>query len=92
MQQRSPCRSSGGNGSSEAGRHLPTDHPGSQIAGFPQGKAPLDQIKKQYKSNVREEMVQHQLPEFFRTALIEQKIDPVAQPQITHLQLREGLP
>ena len=62
----------------------------AKISGFRKGKAPLDVIKKQYKSNVREEMVQHQLPEFFRTALIDNKIDPVAQPQITHLQFEEG--
>ena len=64
----------------------------AKLPGFRKGKAPLDVIKKQYKSNVREEMVQHQLPEFFRTALIDNKIDPVAQPQITHLQFEEGAP
>ncbi len=37
-------------------------------------------------------MVHHELPEFFRTALIDQKIDPVSQPQITHLQFEEGSP
>ncbi len=64
----------------------------AKIAGFRKGKVPLDVIKKQYKSAAREEMVQHQLPDFFRTVLIEQKIDPVAQPQITHLQFDEGSP
>jgi trigger factor len=29
---------------------------------------------------------------FFATVLIEQKIEPVAQPQITHLQFDEGTP
>jgi len=64
----------------------------AKIPGFRKGKVPLNVIKKQYKSAAREEMVQHQLPEFFRTVLIEQKIDPVAQPQITHLQFDEGTP
>jgi trigger factor len=64
----------------------------AKLAGFRKGKAPLDVIKKQYKSAVREEVVHHELPEFFRTALIDQKIDPVAQPQITHLQFEEGSP
>ncbi len=64
----------------------------AKIPGFRKGKVPLDVIRKQYKSAAREEMVQHQLPEFFRTVLIEQKIDPVAQPQITHLQFDEGTP
>jgi len=64
----------------------------AKIPGFRKGKAPLDVIKKQYKSAVREELVHQELPEFFRTALIDQKIDPVAQPQITHLQFEEGSP
>lgn len=64
----------------------------AKIPGFRKGKVPLDVIKKQYKAAAREEMVQNQLPEFFRTVLIEQKIDPVAQPQITHLQFDEGTP
>jgi trigger factor len=64
----------------------------AKIPGFRKGKVPLEVIRKQYKSAAREEMVQHQLPEFFRTVLIEQKIDPVAQPQITHLQFDEGTP
>jgi trigger factor len=64
----------------------------AKIPGFRKGKVPLEVIKKQYKSAAREEMVQHQLPEFFRSVLIEQKIDPVAQPQITHLQFDEGTP
>lgn len=64
----------------------------AKIPGFRKGKAPLDVIKKQYKSAVREEVVHHELPEFFRAALIDQKIDPVSQPQITHLQFEEGSP
>jgi trigger factor len=64
----------------------------AKIPGFRKGKVPLDVIRKQYKSAAREEMVHRRLPEFFRTVLIEQKIDPVAQPQITHLQFEEGTP
>ncbi len=64
----------------------------AKLPGFRKGKAPLNAIKKQYKSNVRDEMVQHELPEFFRTVLIDQKIDPVTRPQITHLQFEEGSP
>lgn len=64
----------------------------AKLPGFRKGKAPLSAIKKQYKSAVREEMVHHELPEIFRGVLIDQKIDPVAQPQITHLQFEEGAP
>ena len=64
----------------------------AKLPGFRKGKAPLSELKKQYKSAVREQMVHHELPEIFRTILIEKKIDPVAQPQITHLQFEEGAP
>jgi len=64
----------------------------AKLPGFRKGKAPLAAIKKQYKEAVREEILHHELPEFFRTALVDQKIDPVAQPQISHLQFEEGAP
>lgn len=64
----------------------------AKLPGFRKGKVPLDMIKKQYKSAVREEIVHHELPEFFREALVGQKIDPVAQPQITKLEFEEGEP
>ncbi|HVZ81252.1 MAG TPA: trigger factor [bacterium] len=62
----------------------------AKMPGFRKGKAPLSELKKQYKSAVREEMVHHELPEIFRTILVDKKIEPVAQPQITHLQFEEG--
>lgn len=64
----------------------------AKLPGFRKGKASMDVIKKQYKSAVREEIVHHELPEFFRTILIEQKIDPVGQPRISDLQFEEGAP
>ena len=64
----------------------------AKLPGFRKGKVPLDMIKKQYKSAVRDEIVHHELPEFFREALVGHKIDPVAQPQITKLEFEEGEP
>jgi len=64
----------------------------AKLPGFRKGKAPLSAIKKQYKEAVREQILQHELPEFFRTALVDEKIEPVAQPQISHLQFEEGAP
>ena len=64
----------------------------AKLPGFRKGKVPLNVIKKKYKSNVREEIIQHQLPEYLREALVERKIDPVAQPRVTHLQFEEGSP
>jgi len=62
----------------------------AKVPGFRKGKVPLEILKKEYKTLVREEMVRNELPEFFRSVLIERKIHPVAQPQITHLQFEEG--
>jgi trigger factor len=64
----------------------------AKLPGFRKGKVPISVIKKEYKSNVREEMIQHQLPDYLREALIDQKINPVTQPRITHLQFEEGAP
>ncbi len=65
---------------------------GAKLPGFRKGKVPLTVIKKEYKSNVRDEMVKHQLPDFLRLALVEEKIDPVAEPRITHYMFEEGSP
>ncbi len=64
----------------------------AKLPGFRKGKAPLEAIRKQYKSAVREEMVNHQLPEFFREVLTQNNLQPVAQPQVTHLQFEEDAP
>ena len=62
----------------------------AKMPGFRKGKIPMDILRREYKSAVREEMVRHELPEFFRSVLTDRKIEPVAQPQITHLQFEEG--
>ena len=55
----------------------------AKLPGFRKGKAPLDVIRKEYKSNVREQVLQYELPEFFREAIKTEKVDPIAQPRIT---------
>lgn len=64
----------------------------AKMPGFRKGKVPLDVLKREYKSAVREEIVHQEVPEFFRTILIDHKIEPVTQPRITHLQFEEGSP
>lgn len=64
----------------------------AKIDGFRKGKAPMDVIQKKYKSNVRDEIIQHELPEYVREVIREKKINPVAMPQISHLQFEEGSP
>ncbi len=64
----------------------------AKLPGFRKGKVPMDVIKKEYKSNVREQVLQYELPEFFREAIKDQKLNPVAQPRITELKFEEGAP
>lgn len=64
----------------------------AKLPGFRKGKVPMEVIKKEYKSNVREQVLQYELPEFFREAIKDQKISPVAQPRITELKFEEGAP
>jgi len=64
----------------------------AKLPGFRKGKVPMDVIKKEYKANVREQVLQYELPEFFREAIRDQKISPVAQPRITELNFEEGAP
>lgn len=64
----------------------------AKLPGFRKGKAPLEAIRKEYKSNVREQILQYELPEFFREAVKTEKVDPIAQPRITELNFEEGSP
>ena len=64
----------------------------AKLPGFRKGKVPMDVIKKEYKSNVRDQVLQYELPEFFREAIKDQKLNPVAQPRITELNFEEGAP
>jgi trigger factor len=62
------------------------------LPGFRKGKAPLSIVKGKYKAHVKEEMLRESLPRFFREAVQQEKIDPIAQPRITEYTFEEGSP
>jgi trigger factor len=64
----------------------------ARIPGFRAGKVPETMIKSRFAREVREEVLESLVNEKFRSALIEQKITPISQPQVSELQLNENLP
>jgi trigger factor len=53
---------------------------------------PESMIKSRFAREVREEVLEALVNEKFRAALTEQKITPISQPQVSELQLADGLP
>jgi len=64
----------------------------ARIPGFRAGKVPESMIKSRFAREVREEVLEALVNEKFRAALTEQKITPISQPQVSELQLADGLP
>jgi trigger factor len=64
----------------------------AKIDGFRKGKAPLEVVQKKFKSSVRDEIIQRELPEYVRSVIEEKQLKAVSSPQITHLQFEEGSP
>ena len=64
----------------------------ARIPGFRAGKVPPSLIKSRFAKEVRQEVLESLVSDRFRKALVEQKIQPVSQPQISELMLAEGAP
>ena len=64
----------------------------ARIPGFRAGKVPPQLIKNRFAKEVRQEVLESLVSEKFRSALEEQKLNPVSQPQVSELQLFEGQP
>lgn len=64
----------------------------ARIPGFRAGKVPESLIRSRFAREVRQEVLDSLVSERFRTALEQQTLNPVSQPQISELQLMEGQP
>lgn len=62
------------------------------LPGFRKGKAPLDIVRRKFKANIKDYILQETLPKYFREAVNEEKIAPIAQPRITEYSFEEGAP
>lgn len=64
----------------------------ARIPGFRAGKVPEALIKSRFAKEVRQEVLESLVSEKFRQALLEQKVQPVSQPQVSEMQLFDGQP
>ena len=64
----------------------------ARIPGFRVGKVPETVIKNRFAKEVRQEVLDQLVSERFRQTIVEQKINPVSQPQLTNLMLVDGQP
>lgn len=63
-----------------------------KLPGFRKGKVPLEMVKRKYRSQVRQEILEEVLPHFTREALEAEHLAPVSQPRIVDFQFDEGSP
>ncbi len=64
----------------------------ARIPGFRVGKVPETVIKSRFAKEVREEVMESLVADRFRQAMVEQKLNPISQPQLTNLLLVDGQP
>ena len=64
----------------------------ARIPGFRSGKVPESLIRSRFAEQIRQDVMEAILPEHFRAAIAEQKVQPVSQPQITKIDFEDGKP
>jgi trigger factor len=64
----------------------------ARIPGFRSGKVPESLIRGRFAEQIRQDVMEAVLPEHFRTAIAEQQLKPISQPQVTKIELEDGKP
>ncbi len=64
----------------------------ARIPGFRAGKVPETLIRSKFAKEVRQEVLEGLVSEKFRSAIDEQKLHPISEPQLRELQLFDGQP
>ena len=62
------------------------------LPGFRRGHVPRSLVKLHFAADVRREVAEHLIPDVYRRALTEARIDPVNEPDLQDLKLEEGAP
>jgi trigger factor len=63
-----------------------------KLPGFRPGKAPLSLIRSKYKSEIRQDVVEHIVPKAFRKKADEEQWKVVGNPNVTEIHFEEGEP
>jgi len=62
------------------------------LPGFRKGHVPRSLVKLHFADDVRREVAEHLIPDVYRQALTEARIDPVNEPDLQELTLEENAP
>ena len=64
----------------------------ARLPGFRKGHVPRSLVKLHFASDVRREVAEHLIPDVYRQAVSEARIDPVNEPDLREVKLEEGEP
>src|SRR3989454_6703691 len=64
----------------------------ARLPGFRKGHVPRSLVKVHFADDVRREVAEHLIPEVYRQALSEARLDPVNEPDLQEVRLEEGAP
>lgn len=64
----------------------------ARLPGFRKGHVPRSLVKLHFADDVRREVAEHLIPDVYRQALTEAKIDPVNEPDLQEVRLEENAP
>jgi trigger factor len=64
----------------------------ARLPGFRKGHVPRSLVKLHFADDVRREVAEHLIPDVYRQALTEARLDPVTEPDLTEVKLEENAP
>jgi len=64
----------------------------ARIRGFRPGRAPTSLVRRQFRDDIRSEVVQHLVPRYFETAVKDKKWEIVGQPHFEELKFEDEQP
>ena len=64
----------------------------ARLPGFRKGHVPRSLVKVHFADDVRREVAQHLIPDVYRQALSEVRLDPVGEPDLQDVRFEEGAP
>src|SRR5262245_66691511 len=64
----------------------------ARLPGFRKGHVPRSLVKLHFADDVRREVAEHLIPDLYRQAVTEARIDPVNDPDLRDVRLEEGEP
>jgi len=64
----------------------------ARLPGFRKGHVPRSLVKMHFADDVRREVAEHLIPDVYRRALDEARLEPVNEPDLQEVRLEEGAP